>query len=176
MPQLNTPVVSSLGVFAIGTFILVAGIMTIRSKKIGFELKRPNFGPTEVYRGLAAQLYGILFIAFALLLYAMIGVIWLYPGGIEAFLNFFFGQPWAWGLLLACVGIVAVVNGIIRLMAGSAGYYQGLADKVVRISGVLPLLFGLLLGLIGLLLIFVPDLVVGLFKQLFASIWQSFSH
>jgi len=175
MPQLNTPAVTSLVVTGIGIFVLAAGVQTLRSKKIGFESKRANFGPTEVYRGLAAQLYGILFILFALLIFALVGVIWLYPGGIEAFLAAFFAQSWGWGVVITAIGLVAIVSGVIRLMAGSAGYYKGVADKVERISGLLPLLFGLLLGLIGLLLILVPDLLTGVFKQLFNSIWQKFS-
>jgi hypothetical protein len=55
--------------------------------------------------------------------------------------------------------------GFIRLIAGSGGYYTGLQDKVARISGIIPTIFGAGLVLIGIILLFFPDLLHSLFDQ-----------
>jgi hypothetical protein len=178
--QLGQPTLTqvgiSLGIFSIGTFVLVSGVQAIVTKKMGFEPRRPNFGPRELYTGLTAQLWGILFIAFAVLLFILAGVTWLYPGGAEVFWADLLGSPLGWGIVLLCIGLTVVTTGIIRLLAGSAGYYTGLADFVERISGVIPLLIGSGMTTIGLLLIVVPEMVMSLAQQMITSIGQWIFH
>jgi hypothetical protein len=174
--HLGLPILTDLGTTSIGAFALVGGIQAIRTKRLGFETRQRNFGRISMYTGLAAQLLGILFIAFAILVFFLTGIAWLYPGGAEAFWANFLGQPWGWGILLFGIGLAVMVNGVIRLLAGSAGYYKGLPDQVERISGVIPLLFGLGLVTAGLWLIIAPGWVMSLTKQVMTSIWQMISH
>jgi hypothetical protein len=171
-----TKVGISLGIASIGMFVLVSGIQAIVTKKIGFEPRRRNFGPREFYTGLTAQLWGILFIAFAVLFFILAGITWLYPGGAEAFWADLLGSALGWGIILLCIGLTAVTTGIIRLLAGSAGYYTGLADFVERASGIIPLLIGLGMTTSGLLLIVVPETVMSLAQQMITSIGQWLFH
>ena len=90
-----------------------------------------------MYTGLAAQLWGILFIAFAGLVFLLTGIAWFYPGGVEAFLANFLRRPLRCGILLHGICLVVLLNGVIRLLASSAGYYKGLPDRVERFSGVM---------------------------------------
>ena len=172
----HLPALISLGGVCIGAFALVAGIAAIVTKRLGFETRQRNFGRLEVYTGAAARLWGILFIAFALLVFLLVGIGWFYPGGAEAFWAKFLGQPWGWGIILLAIGLVLVVNGIIRLLAGSAGYYKGLADLVERISGIIPLLIGLGLAAVGLGLIIAPDPLLSLAKQAWTFIRDAVLH
>ncbi|MGE5303285.1 MAG: hypothetical protein ACM3TN_08140 [Alphaproteobacteria bacterium] len=159
------------GIVSIGAFALVSGIHAIVTKKVGFEPRNPaTFGRTEIYTGLAAKLWGALFIAFAILLFILAGVTWLYPGGAEAFWTDFLTKPWGWGIILLGIGLTVMTSGFIRLMAGSAGYYTGLADLVERISGAIPFVLGLGMATAGLLLIIAPNLTMGMTKQMMTSI------
>ena len=159
--RLSLPVLTALGGASIGFFALVGGIAALKTKRLGFETRQPNFGRREMYTGLAAQLWGVLFIAFALLVFLLDGIAWFSPHGAEAFWADFLGRPWGWGILALCIGLTTLVSGIIQLVAGSAGYYQGWADRVQRIGAVIPLLFGLGLSTIGVLLIVIPGVVLG---------------
>jgi hypothetical protein len=160
-----------LGILSIGAFALISGIHAIVTKKVGFEPRNPaTFGRTELYTGLAAVLWGVLFIAFAILLFILAGVTWRYPGGAQPFLTDFLAKPWGWGIILLGIGLTAMTSGFIRLLAGSAGYYTGLADLVQRISGAIPLLLGLGVATAGLLLIIAPNLTTSVAKQTITSI------
>jgi hypothetical protein len=174
--QLSLPILTNLGTASIGALALVGGVQAIITRRLGFETRQRNFGRIAMYTGLAAQLWGILFIAFALLVFLLTGIAWLYPGGAEAFWANFLGQPWGWGILLLGIGLAVVVNGVIRLLAGSAGYFKGLPDLVERISGFIPLLIGLGLASAGLWLIIAPGWVMSLTKQVMTFIWQRISH
>jgi hypothetical protein len=174
--RLNFPILTNLGNISIGVFALVGGIQAIIIKRLGFETRQRNFGPREMYTGLAAQLWGILLIAFAMLVFILTGIAWFYPGGTEAFWSNFLGRPWGWGIISLCIGLPVMVSGIIHLLAGSAGYYKGLADLVERISGVIPLVIGSGLAFLGLLLILVPTLVMSLAQQMLSSLQQWFLH
>ncbi len=159
------------GIVSIGAFALVSGIHAIVTKKVGFEPRNPaTFGRTEIYTGLAAKLWGVLFLTFAVMLFILAGVTWFYPGGTEAFLTDFLAKPWGWGIILLGVGLTAMTSGFIRLLAGSAGYYTGLADLVERIGGAIPLLLGLGLATAGMLLIVAPHLTMSAAKQMMTSI------
>ena len=163
--QLKVTALINLGGACIGAFALVAGIQALRTKRVGFETRQRNFGPISTYTGLAAELLGILFIGFGVVVFALAGAASFYPGGAAAFWARFLGQPWGWGIILLGIGLALVINGVIRLLAGSAGYYRGLADLVERISGILPLLLGFGMTIAGLLLIAVPDLVISLARM-----------
>ena len=174
--KLNFPVLTNLGIVSLGGFALVAGIQALRTRRFGFETSQRNFGPISLYNGLAAQLWGFIFIAIAILLFFLAGIAWLYPGGNEAFWTFFFGRSWGWGILLTCAGLVVMVGGIITLISGSAGYYQGLADKVQRISGVIPLAIGSVVAVIGLSLLIFPDWLAGIAHAIIQFIGQRLFH
>jgi hypothetical protein len=174
--RLSWPILTDLGGFSIGAFALVAGFEAIRTKRLGFETRQRNFGPRELYTGLAAQLWGVLFIAFAILVFILVGVAWLYPGGAGAFWAAFLGRPWGWGIVLLGIGLTLVINGVIRFLAGSAGYYKGLADLVERTSGVIPLFLGSGLALVGLLLILAPGPLTSLARLAANTIQHWFFH
>jgi hypothetical protein len=173
--RLSLPILSNLGSACIGAFGLVAGIDAIRSGHVGFETRRKNFGRISSYTGLSARLIGILFIAFALMTFGLTGMAMFYQGGAGAFWSNLFSNSWGWGIILSAVGLAVSLIGFIQLSAGSAGYYKGLADKVERIGGIFPLLFGLVMIVLGMLLIFLPGVLLDLWNQALAVILGRFS-
>ncbi len=166
--RFNLPILSSLGSASVGAFALVAGIQAIRTGRLGFETHQKNFGRITMYTGFSARLYGGLFIAFALLVFVLTGAALFQPGGAGAFWAAILSKTWGWGLILVCIGLVEVASGVIDLVSGSAGYYKGLADEVQRISGFVPLLFGLGLLSVGTLLIVLPAQSLNLVKGVLA--------
>ena len=148
---------TNLGGICIGAFPLVAGIQAIRTKRLGFETHQRDFGPISTYKGLAAQLWGFLFITFAVLIFILVGIAWFYPEGNEAFWSAFLDKSWGWGFILICAGLTVMVMGIITLISGSAGYYKGLADQIQRFSGLIPFIIGLGVAAVGVMLVFFPE-------------------
>jgi hypothetical protein len=132
---------------------------------LGFFPKNPNFGRTETYHGRTAQLWGIIFIFMGICLLVVAVLNLTLKGGMEEFWSILLGTNWGWGIVLVCIGLVVLMMGFIRLIAGSGGYYTGLQDKVARISGIIPTIFGAGLVLIGIILLFFPDLLHSLFDQ-----------
>jgi hypothetical protein len=174
--QLSLPVLTNLGGVSIGAFALVGGIQAIRTRRLGFETRQRNFGPRSIYTGLAAQLWGVLFIAFAILVFILAGVALFYPGGPGAFWAVILGKSWGWGIILTGIGLTAMVSGIIILMAGSAGYYKGLADLVEHLSGFLPLFIGLGVTAIGFLLLIVPGWLMSITHLVITSLERRIFH
>jgi hypothetical protein len=170
--KLGLPLLTNLGGLCIGAFGLVAGIQTLRTKHLGFETRQKNFGPITTYTGLAAQLWGALFLAFAGLVFVLVGVAWFYPGGAEAFWSSFFATSWGWGFILIAAGAAFGVSGLATLLAGSGGYYKGLQDRVIRASGFLPLFFGMALAALGLFLILFPGWLGQMFQRILGTLFH----
>jgi hypothetical protein len=58
---LHNPLLLSSAFVCFSLFLFIAAGDALVSKKIGFFPKNPNFGPTETYQGIAAQLLGGIF-------------------------------------------------------------------------------------------------------------------
>jgi len=155
---------------SVGMFAMLAGIEAMLIRKVGFVPRRSNYGTRERYTSFTTQLWGILFIVAAIVLISLGGVNWLYPGGIQAFMDVFFKDYWGWGVLLFGIGLAAIINGMITLLAGSAGIYQGRSKKMERINGILPLFLGFLFVGMALLLIAEPEQVAKIVGNIISNI------
>jgi len=81
---LSIPFAANLVVMCIGLACLVVGLRMLITRQASFS--RPGRGYYEEYSGLAAQLWGVLFLFFAVLFGIPVLVTLFLPGGIESFL------------------------------------------------------------------------------------------
>lgn len=165
---LSIPIASNLVVMCLGLVCLVEGLRMIITRRASFS--RPGRGYHEEYSGLAAQLWGVLFLFFAVLFCVPALATLFLPGGLESFLKQSLSTPAGWGVLVVGLGAFAAIYGIIRLLAGSATTRTGLIATLDNVGdwflGGLALLFGLSLAGIGLALILTPDALTALIWQL----------
>jgi hypothetical protein len=168
--QLHLPWINSLAIALFGVFLLVNGIGTVRRKRLGFETTRKNFGPTEVYTGISAQLWGAWFILLSIELFAVAAITVVYSTGNDNIWGELFARLEFWGVFILNIGAMAFIEGVTRLISGSAGYYKGWQNTVVRIGGIFPFAFGVLLVVAGSLMVVAPGFVGGLWRTLVAAI------
>jgi len=169
--RLDIPPLISAGLLCLSVFLFVAGLDMLVNRKMGFFTQQRNFGPREIYTGLPAQLWGLIFIFLGICVLVVSVCNLILKGGMQEFWSIVLGTNWGLGILLTCIGMVVLMMGIIRLMAGSGGYYTGWKDTIDRISGVIPATIGVGLLVLGILLFIFPNLlkdfldqVINLFK------------
>jgi uncharacterized membrane protein len=164
--NLHNPLFASAGLLCFSLFVFVAGGDALVSRKVGFFPKNPNFGRTETYQGFTATLLGSIFI-FLGICFLVVAIFNLtLKGGMEELWSKLLGSYWGWSIVLVCIGLVVLFMGIIRLIAGSGGYYKGWQDRVERITGILPTIFGLALVILGVFLFLFPGPLINLFNQI----------
>ncbi len=161
---------------SMGFFALLGGVEAMIIKRVGFETRRWDSTRAEQYTGLTAQVWGVLFIAASVVLFILAGVNWFYAGGIDAFAASFIEKTWGWGILVCGIGVAAMVNGIIARVARSADLKKRMRPKEDQWAGVLPLVMGGIFLLVGCLLIFAPQVVIQVGKNLVSSVDRLFTN
>ena len=151
----------------LGLFSLFSGIHMIVTRKAAIPTSDSIDAHKERYTGLAAQLYGILFSAFGLGMVLITLGVWLFPESpllnVETLLN----NPVGVGILLAVIGVVILVHGIIRLLAGNAAYVETQLTPFERVAGGLySVLFGAVVLMISAWIIFSRSSLQALFQYL----------
>ncbi len=128
----------------------------------------------EIYRTLVVQLWGLIFSGLGLLIVARAVLGWLDPRSADSLWNGFLNSPSTIGLILAAMGLLTTLHGLIRALAGSGGADQakvtGARDALDRLAGVAILLFGLALSFAGLVLGLAPTLLTAIVSQLGAAV------
>ncbi len=150
-------------------FILV-GVELVVTKKAEFVLGGWAYSQgREIFKGFAAQLWGILFLGLGLPMLIFTLAQWIFPIRATSFLDNLQGSSAGGGLALTLLGGIAILYGTIRLLAGSAGIELGqltrLSNFVDRAGGCLVLLVGLSLAIFGFLLIVAPNIIHALLDQ-----------
>ncbi len=165
---------SSLGLFCFGLVLLIAGISLIVRKRLEFQLKKGDIGPHEIYTGLSAQLWGVYFSLLGILMMAFGVAYGLYPGGPEKFWADLLGTRLGLGLVLFLLGLMISIDGVIRILAGTAGHNVVLSANVgnclERAGGGIISLFGMALIGCGVIVVLAP----GIFDQLLHDILSLF--
>ncbi len=164
--NLHYPLFASTALLCFSLFLVVAGGDVLVNRKVGFFPKNPYFGRTETYQGFTATMWGGIFIFLGICFLVVAIFNMTLKGGMEEFWSKLLGTYWGWSIVLVCIGLVVLCMGIIRLIAGSGGYYKGWQDRIQRISGILPTLFGLALIVMGVSLFLFPGLLINLFNQI----------
>ena len=169
--KFSIPVLTNLALLCVSLLFILVGAELIITKKAEFALGGWAYTQgKETFTGLAAQLWGILFLGLGLLALLFTLAKWILPVQINALLDHLQGSSAGAGLALTGLGLIAILYGTIRLMAGSAGVDLGrltrLSNFADRAGGCLVLLIGLSLALFGFLLIVAPNIISALFEQL----------
>jgi hypothetical protein len=155
----GVPGATQVGIGVLGVLAAVIG-MDIVIKRLGIFRVDGWSNLVDAYRGVLELLWGLVFICLGLLILAVVAVPWFAPGGVGDFWSGTLLSSTGVGVLLSVVGLMTVLNGLIRALAGSgrvnARRLGGLAGVVDRSGGVLTLVFGAVLSMIGLVLLVAP--------------------
>lgn len=173
--QTGNNLLTSLGLFCFGPILLITGIDLFIRKRLGFQPRRWKAGQYELYTGLSAQMWGVYFSLMGIMVMAFALAYGLYPGGPEKFWSDLLGTRLGLGFVLFLIGLMVAIDGVIRILAGTAGHNVGLPANVgnclERIGGGIVFLFGM--ALIGIALIL--NLAPGIVDQLFHWVVSRFS-
>jgi hypothetical protein len=175
--RLSLPVLTNLALLCVGLLMVLVGGELIVTRRAVFALGGWSYiQGKEVFEGLAAQLWGVLFLGLGMLAILFTLAKWFAPYVLKSYWSTLQGTPVELGLVLIGFGVMAVLYGSIRVLAGSAGLdlgvLTGLSNFLDRLAGAVVLLFGLGLALVGLLLIVAPGIVSALIEQLKTLILQ----
>lgn len=170
--RLGLPALTFAGVIVLGVTAIVVGIQVIVTREAFFlptgdqSLRRR----AESYSGLAAQIWGVMFVLFGLI-FIGVGVIGLgNPEGAFGFVEQALETSAGWGALLFVIGVFITLYGFTRLLAGGA-HTSGssarlqLRDMVYRLFGFVVLVAGLLLLALGYILFASPETLTSLLGQ-----------
>lgn len=169
--RLSLPLLTNLALLCVGLLMVLVGGELIVTKRAVFALGGWTYTQgKEVFEGLAAQLWGVLFLGLGILMILFTLAKWIAPSTTKSYWSTLQSTPAGLGLILMGFGAMAVLYGGIRLLAGSAGLdlglLTGLSNFLDRMAGAVVLLIGLGLALVGFLLIVAPGIVFAIIEQL----------
>jgi hypothetical protein len=169
--QFSVPIFTSLGLLFIGLLVATVGIEQIVKNVALYNIG--SWGSSqaaEMYRALLAQLWGLVFVGMGALLLVQAFSSWTQGVTVDSLVNNLLNSNTGVGLVLAVIGLMTALHGVIRTLAGSGvgarGRLAGLSSIVDRMMGALTLLFGLGLSLVGFVVLLDPGLITGLLGQL----------
>jgi len=164
--QFSLPSFTYLSVTFIGLTALLAGIQVIVTKEAFFlpHGEQALRQRSELYSGLAAQLWGVIFLLFGLG-FVLGGATALFiPQQAQATVDRLFETAAGWGILLLVIGLFVALYGLTRLLAGVAAVGSRTRlrfhDVGYRLLGGFLLLLGMGLAIIGILLLISPETLV----------------
>ena len=162
--KFSQPVLTDLALLCVGLLMMLVGGELIITRRANFAIGGWSYIQSrETYKGVAAQLWGILFLGLGLLATLVTLAKWIVPTAANSFWTRLQGTSIGLGLALIGLGLVAILYGMIRMLAGSAGVdlgrLTGLSNIVDRMAGALVFLVGLGMAFFGLLLIVAPGLL-----------------
>lgn len=172
---LSISIVMKAGFICICLAIIALGIeMLVTGRAIFSTWPGLSWGHYERFSGLPARLWGILFLVFGGFLGVFTAADAIFPGGAEAVWSKFMDTPRGVGIFSLGAGAIAIMYGVIRVIAGSALAGSGLGATVSnfleRTWGGFVLLIGLGFALLGLVLVIAPDILLAPINQVLQSI------
>jgi hypothetical protein len=173
--RFSWPVLTNLALLCLALLMVLIGGELIITKRAEFAIGGWAYiQARETFKGLAAQLWGVMFLGLGLVAALLTLAKWIIPAATDSFWSRLQGTPAGAGLALMGLGMMAALYGFIRLLAGSAGVNLGrltaFANLMDRIGGAVILLAGLALISTGLLLAFAPNTVFAVVDQVKAAI------
>lgn len=145
--QISIAALKNLGFVCIGLASIASGVEMLVTGRATFSTwAGQSWGHYERFSGWTARLWGILFLVFG-------GFVCLATLlGAEAFWTWFFDTPRGSGIFLFGIGAIAIMYGVIRVIAGTeqsgSGVGATVSNFLERIWGEFVLLLGL--GFVGL--------------------------
>lgn len=173
--QFSVPFLTNFALLCLGLMMVLVGGEFLVTQRAEFAIGGWVYiQARETFKGLAAQLWGIMFLGLGLLVILVTLVKWVVPAAAGSFWSRLQGTPTGAGLALAGLGLAACLYGLIRLLAGSAGVDLGrltsLSNLLDRITGAVVFLLGLGLAFLGVMLIVAPGALSSIITRLAAWI------
>ncbi len=155
----GVPWASEVGIGFLGALLIAIGLDTILKRLTVFGADGWA-NVVESYRGALAMLWGVIFVLAGVLMAAVVIMNALVPGGVgELWRDWLLGST-GMGVLLSLVGMLLMLNGLIRALAGSAvatlARMGTLSRAVDRLTGAIWLGVGMAITAVGLLLLVAP--------------------
>jgi hypothetical protein len=171
--QFSIPFLTNLALHCLGLMMVLVGGEFLVTKRAEFAIGGWVYiQARETFKGLAAQLWGVLFLGLGLLVILVTLAKWLVPAAAGSFWSRLQGTPTGAGLALAGLGLAACLYGLIRLLAGSAGVDLGrltsLSNLLDRLAGGVVFLLGLGLIFLGVSLVIAPGVLSAIITRLAA--------
>ena len=167
--RLAMPALTFAGLVLLGLCAVVSGIQVMVTRQAFFlpggrDVLRRR---AESYSGLAAQLWGVMFVLFGLIFIGIGLVGFRSPGQVFAYLEQALETSAGWGALLMIIGVFLSLYAATRILAGGASTGSGLPwrDLGYRLFGGAALIVGLLLLALGYLLFASPETLTGLIRE-----------
>jgi hypothetical protein len=173
--QFSIPVLTDLALLCVGVLAVLLGVEQIRSRLGVYRIGGWSYTQAvETYRGLAAQLWGLIFIGLGVAMVVVPVVKWTAPSRADSLWDSLLGNTTGAGLALAGIGLMTTLHGLIRLLAGSAGVnagrLTGLSDFFDRLVGAATFTFGLAMALIGIMLLVAAGVLSAILRSLAAMV------
>jgi len=163
--KFRNPILIGLLVAGLGLFSIFSGLQMIIFKRAEVPTSDTLSAHKERYTGLAAQLYGILFIAFGVFIILIALGEWLFHRSAVFQINQLLGNSFGFGVFLTIAGALILIYGIIRLIVGNAAYTETGLRPFERVAGGIYFsLFGLGVLATGMWLIVSPFTLSALIK------------
>ncbi len=172
--QFSLPILARPAQLFGGLLFAVLGIEQIVSR-LGIYRRDGTYSQVvEIYKALVVQLWGLIILALGLMVAFGAILEWINPGSANAIWNGLLDQSSTIGLVVAGLGLMTMLHGVIRLLSGRADSEQpriaGALDALYRAAGALTIFLGLVLMLVGLFVALAPDAVSSLISSLGAII------
>jgi hypothetical protein len=169
--EFSVPAAADVGIVVLGTLMIAVGIDIIIKKLGVFRGEGWVQGNVvDVYRALAEVLWAGVFIIGGLAAAAVVLVKWLVPSTPDTFWTDVLGSSTAVGAFLGIVGLMILLDGLIRAIVGSGRVdprrFGGLPHAFDRMVGAMTFLVGLGMAVLGLVLLVRPGLVTTVLEQL----------
>jgi hypothetical protein len=152
---------TDIGIVVLGILMVAAGLDIIIKKLGVFRIEGwSQAHAADTYRGILEVLWGVIFIGIGLVMAAVVPMNRLAPGNAGTFWSDLLMSSTGIGVILSAVGLMSLLSGLIRALAGSGRVdprrLGGVPYAMDRLAGAATSLFGLLLAAIGLALLVAP--------------------
>ena len=163
------PGATEVGIAFLGVLLVAVGI-DIGLRRLAVFRADGWANVVETYRGALELLWGAIFICLGVLIVAAVAMTRLVPGGAGTFWSDLLLSTTGIGVVFSVVGLMLMLNGLIRALAGSGRVNpargRGLARALDRFAGAVTLGAGAALSTIGLLLLAAPGVITASVERL----------
>ncbi len=172
--QLSLPWLMQPALLFTGMLFVMLGLGQIVSRLDAYRGVSTYVEAVEFYKALVIQLWGLIILGLGLMIdfRAILG--FLNPAAANSMFNAIFNSTPVIGVVVAGVGLMTTLNGLVRLLAGrndqDEARIAGARDALFRLEGAAVLLLGLAVSLAGSFIALAPDTFSGYVASLLGTL------